>query len=380
MELQVWVEDSLRVVCGVSMSTRCQEVVIALAQDLGQTGRYVLTLKLRGSERQLLKDECPLQELSNLGRDSADALLVLRRTGPSTSSLPAHKNSPRIKHRPRTRTPDPLPSRPPRETEPSSLYGTYPRKGRTKKNKIPVPSLQKDAVYLQLLQQARTLQELEECLEEQERQTRDSEVNQDFGLDLDRDLTEQLAALEERQRQNEEELGQEEYWMGQLEEENRRAKDLSVRLEELQWSVHHQTQRLSSLLSRSDSLQSDTHRQTEEALRPLEDELQQRHLQGERITAALEETEREMQNADRKIRVQKQLMEDLSKEIRQCNLQQFIVQSGTGPAPSDIFVQSGTGHAPSDLFVQPGPGSGPYDITNLRSSSEIYLSNAGILE
>uniref|UniRef100_A0A3B3ZSZ1 Ras-associating domain-containing protein n=1 Tax=Periophthalmus magnuspinnatus TaxID=409849 RepID=A0A3B3ZSZ1_9GOBI len=100
MELQVCVEGSLRVVCGGSLSTTCQEVVIALAQDLGQTGRYVLTLNLHGSERQLLKDECPLQELSNLGRESADALLILRRTGPSTSSLPTQKT----KHRPRTQS------------------------------------------------------------------------------------------------------------------------------------------------------------------------------------------------------------------------------------------------------------------------------------
>ncbi|KAJ0001760.1 hypothetical protein NQD34_001556 [Periophthalmus magnuspinnatus] len=136
MELQVCVEGSLRVVCGGSLSTTCQEVVIALAQDLGQTGRYVLTLNLHGSERQLLKDECPLQELSNLGRESADALLILRRTGPSTSSLPTQKT----KHRPRTRTPDPFPSNLSKDTEPSSLYGTYPRKGKTKKSKPPASS------------------------------------------------------------------------------------------------------------------------------------------------------------------------------------------------------------------------------------------------
>ncbi|KAK7944317.1 hypothetical protein WMY93_000045 [Mugilogobius chulae] len=257
--------------------TTCQEVVIALAQDLGQTGRYVLTLNLRGSERQLLKDECPLQELSNLGPDSENALLILRRTGPS-SSLP-------------------------------------------------------------------------------------------LGA---------AAALEERQRQNQEELMQEQYWTEQLEEENRKAKDLSDRLEQLQWSVHHQSQRLSSLQSQTQDLQTDTQKHTEQALRPLQHELNQRHQQGDRITAALEETQRDMHKADRRFKIQRQKLEDLKKDLRQCNLQQFIQASS--PAPSDLYVQPGAGPAPSDLFVQSGAGSGPYDVTNIRPGAEIYLSNAGILE
>ncbi|XP_072321370.1 ras association domain-containing protein 7-like [Eucyclogobius newberryi] len=364
MELPVWVEGSLRVVCGVSQSTRCQEVVIALAQDIGQTGRFVLTLKLRDSEKQLLKDQCPLRELSDLGPDSAHARFILRRTGPSASSLHAQKPSPRDRPRPRTSTPDPLPPRRSTDAEPGSLYGTYPRRGKPKT--LPAPSAQKEQVYLQLLQQARTIQELEESIEEQERQAQDSELNQDHGPVLELALKEQLEALEERQRQNEEELQQEQYWRQQLEEENHRAKDLSVRLDQLQWSVHHQTQRLSSIQSRSQNLQTDTQRQSEQALRPLEQELNQRHLQGERITAALEETRRGMHNSDRRMRMQVQLLEELNKDLRQCNLQQFILQA-SGSAPSELSVQSET-------------VSGLYDVTKLRPGEEIYLSSADILE
>uniref|UniRef100_A0A8C6WSE9 Ras-associating domain-containing protein n=1 Tax=Neogobius melanostomus TaxID=47308 RepID=A0A8C6WSE9_9GOBI len=93
MDLGVWVEGSRRVVCGLSLHTSVQDVVIALAQDLGQTGRYVLTLQLHGSERQLLKDERPLQELSMLGHNSRDAQFILRRTRPSTSALHSQKPS-----------------------------------------------------------------------------------------------------------------------------------------------------------------------------------------------------------------------------------------------------------------------------------------------
>lgn len=36
MELKVWVDGIQRVVCGVSEHTTCQEVVIALAQAIGE--------------------------------------------------------------------------------------------------------------------------------------------------------------------------------------------------------------------------------------------------------------------------------------------------------------------------------------------------------
>lgn len=36
MELKVWVDGVLRVVCGLSEDTTCQQVVIALAQAIGK--------------------------------------------------------------------------------------------------------------------------------------------------------------------------------------------------------------------------------------------------------------------------------------------------------------------------------------------------------
>lgn len=37
MELKVWVEGVVKVVCGLSLSTSCQEVVITLAQAIGKS-------------------------------------------------------------------------------------------------------------------------------------------------------------------------------------------------------------------------------------------------------------------------------------------------------------------------------------------------------
>lgn len=36
MELKVWVDGAVRVVCGLSEETSCQDVVIALAQAIGE--------------------------------------------------------------------------------------------------------------------------------------------------------------------------------------------------------------------------------------------------------------------------------------------------------------------------------------------------------
>lgn len=40
MELKVWVDGVVRVVCGLSEETSCQDVVIALAQAIGAFVRY----------------------------------------------------------------------------------------------------------------------------------------------------------------------------------------------------------------------------------------------------------------------------------------------------------------------------------------------------
>uniref|UniRef100_A0A3B3TLR3 Ras-associating domain-containing protein n=1 Tax=Poecilia latipinna TaxID=48699 RepID=A0A3B3TLR3_9TELE len=91
MELKVWVDGVVRVVCGLSQETSCQDVVIALAQAIGQTGRYVLIQRLRDTERQLLATERPLESLAKLGQHGNEVQFFLRRTGPSSSDGPSSK-------------------------------------------------------------------------------------------------------------------------------------------------------------------------------------------------------------------------------------------------------------------------------------------------
>ncbi|KAK2500611.1 hypothetical protein MC885_012966 [Smutsia gigantea] len=87
MELKVWVDGVQRVVCGVSEQTTCQEVVIALAQAIGQTGRFVLVQRLREKERQLLPQECPVGAQATCGQFARGQAPVLPGGPPQTAAL-----------------------------------------------------------------------------------------------------------------------------------------------------------------------------------------------------------------------------------------------------------------------------------------------------
>jgi Ras association domain-containing protein 7/8 len=61
MELKVWVEGIQRIVCGVTETTTCQDVVFALAHATGKSGRFTLIERWRSNERQLAPNENPLK-------------------------------------------------------------------------------------------------------------------------------------------------------------------------------------------------------------------------------------------------------------------------------------------------------------------------------
>uniref|UniRef100_A0A3B4UPZ3 Ras association domain family member 7b n=1 Tax=Seriola dumerili TaxID=41447 RepID=A0A3B4UPZ3_SERDU len=293
--LKVWVEGVVRVVCGVSRSTSCQDVVIALAQAIGQTGRYILILKLRENEKHLVADDCPLQHLAQLGQLAPEVQFILRRTGPSlsdgqnTSTIERHIPLPRPSEPepPKYRGPHKAltfnlgPSTLPRRTKPNRAWSPSPRASPEPRaspvsfldapNSVKaVPSYPfKEEVFRQILQQQRRLQDLEIQIQALERETEVWEQERSSAVVpiLNQDLTEELEELEQQLRQNEAELMHRAHWEEQLQAE---------------W----------------------------------------------------------------------QLVEELNKELRQCNLQQFIQQTG-------------------------GANN---DQTNSLPITEVYLSNAGIME
>uniref|UniRef100_A0A667XIE2 Ras-associating domain-containing protein n=1 Tax=Myripristis murdjan TaxID=586833 RepID=A0A667XIE2_9TELE len=99
MELKVWVDGVQRIVCGVTEFTTCQEVVIALAQAIGRTGRYTLIEKWRETERHLAPHENPVVSLNKWGQYASDVQLILQRTGPSVSERPTSDGQARVPER-----------------------------------------------------------------------------------------------------------------------------------------------------------------------------------------------------------------------------------------------------------------------------------------
>lgn len=83
MELRVWVDGTQRVVCGITEQTTVQEVVIALAQATGRTGRYTLVERWRNAERLLPPSETPLTVLNKWGTYASDVMFILRRSATS---------------------------------------------------------------------------------------------------------------------------------------------------------------------------------------------------------------------------------------------------------------------------------------------------------
>ncbi|KAK7078911.1 Ras association domain-containing protein 8 [Halocaridina rubra] len=90
MELKVWVEGIQRIVCGVTETTTCQDVVFALAHATGKTGRFTLIERWRNNERLLAPDESPLKILMKWGEYSNDVQFILQRSAldPKTPNGP----------------------------------------------------------------------------------------------------------------------------------------------------------------------------------------------------------------------------------------------------------------------------------------------------
>lgn len=214
----------------------------------GQTGRYVLVMTLRGNERQLAADDCPLQHLAQLGQLTAEVQFILRRTGPSFSEGQDTSTSERRLPLPRPLESETLKLRGPQKSLTFNLgASTLPKRTKSKRERsrsprsspepraLPVsldptnsvkanpshPS--KEEVFRQILQQQKILQDLEIQLQGLEREAelwdweRSSPAVPAVSL-----MEEELEDLQWQLRQNEVELMQGENWEGELKTETER--------------------------------------------------------------------------------------------------------------------------------------------------------------
>ncbi|KAK2858953.1 hypothetical protein Q5P01_003573 [Channa striata] len=381
MELKVWVDGVQRIVCGVTEFTTCQEVVIALAQAIGRTGRYTLIEKWRDTERHLSPHENPVVSLNKWGQYASDVQLILQRTGPSVSERPTSDGQDRVPERGfyRQSLPPLAKLRPSgtdrslkrREPKRKSLTFTGGAKGlrdlfgRSRDAEAKQP--QQHGVSLNLSRvgaggvasvpgsparelsrlvqlQRDKLQALESRLLGCEAELRDwEEVVADTNEG--ENLEEELLLLEQQVRRNDAEMEEEEFWQNELQIEQESERQLRQQLSELQGRVRDCEAKLTEYLARIQSMETglEKERLQQEAelnqmineeevqaqLEAAKAELEMQSQQTARLESSCRALERSLGQSAMRLQEKEQELEQLTKELRQVNLQQFIQQTGT---------------------------------------------------
>ncbi|KAM7378205.1 hypothetical protein PAMA_013212 [Pampus argenteus] len=379
MELKVWVDGVQRIVCGVTEFTTCQEVVIALAQAIGRTGRYTLIEKWRDTERHLAPHENPVVSLNKWGQYASDVQLILQRTGPSVSERPTSDGQSRVPERGfyRQSLPPLAKLRPSaadrslkrREPKRKSLTFTGGAKGlrdifgksRDSEAKQPqhrgvslslsrvgdggvasVPGSPARELSRLVQLQRDKLQALEGRLLGCEVELRDWEATAG-GANEEENLEEEVLLLEQQVRRNETEIEEEEFWQNELQIEQESERQLRQQLAELQGRIRESEAKLSEYLARIQGMEAALEQerlQQEAELNQNEEEVQ---AQREKVRAELEmqsqhtarlenscrALERSLGQSSKRLQEKEQELEQLTKELRQVNLQQFIQQTGT---------------------------------------------------
>uniref|UniRef100_M3ZFV6 Ras association domain family member 8a n=1 Tax=Xiphophorus maculatus TaxID=8083 RepID=M3ZFV6_XIPMA len=354
MELKVWVDGVQRVVCGVTEATTCQEVVIALAQAIGRTGRYTLVEKWRDTERHLAPHESPVASLNTWGQYAGDVQLILHRTGPSLTERPPSEGPPlrgpeRGLHRQ---------SLPPlaklRHPNDGSLHRREPRRKSLTFTGAP-RSLREilsggrigdaegkrrlllgngDLVRLVSLQRE-TLTVLEKKLEAYEAELQD--WSEGGGL------LEEILRLEKHLRKNEVEMEEEEFWATELQIEIESERQLEERLQELRGRLQGCEMEIKEKLTmlkvsglEEEKLQrerQETQWVSEAEARAqvlrVKAELKAQERQAIQLESSCRAVDRSLGQSSKKLQDMQQELEQLTKELRQVNLQQFIQQTGT---------------------------------------------------
>ncbi|XP_026058880.1 ras association domain-containing protein 8-like [Carassius auratus] len=353
MELKVWVDGVVRVVCGLSEETSCQDVVIALAQAIGQTGRYVLIQKLRDSERQLLANERPLESLAKLGQHSSEVQFFLRRTGPSSSEEQSLHNRTLPHSKPSTSE---LKRGLPKKSFTFNLGPSSSPHVKTKDSRITpspeqrtspdahtqyLPGPSKEEVLQHVLQQRERLRALESHLlaVDKECKTWEESSAEESSLQAE------MEVLEKTLWRNQQELVDEESWEEELRIETERERGMKRWIGELHAKLDDCGQKLHEFNTRAMQLEEDIQREmlqvdlpdqsdSKDSLGAVEADLQSRQKQGEELKAELLELEKALGRAETLLKAKQEEVEELNKELRQCNLQQFIKQAGALPTPT----------------------------------------------
>ncbi|XP_053576162.1 ras association domain-containing protein 7 [Bombina bombina] len=381
MELKVWVDGVQRVVCGVSEQTSCQDVVIALAQAIGQTGRYILIQTFRDKERQLLPHEKPLEFLAKSGQYANDVQFILRRTGPSLTERPASDTTPLPPERtfvrsslplnPRTVTTDATRSKEPKKSLTFNLGSTSSSEVLTKHrqkqhngvaNKEGAPAKQpsKEEIFKMVLRQQEQLNSLEMQNDSLGKDIQTWERGRAGGpLEEEED---EVAFLERLIRRNEAELGEERFWLDELQRERLEEQERQERVRKLRVTMEEYTQKIQELSEKTETLELEIQREAskrvsgepsqaelDEMVTKMRKELDAKNGQGHQLESNLANVEWACEEAMRNLQVRNQELEELNKDLRQCNLQQFILQTGSTVTNGQLRSDEESFPDPTDL-------------------------------
>uniref|UniRef100_A0A3B4G5T4 Ras association domain-containing protein 8-like n=1 Tax=Pundamilia nyererei TaxID=303518 RepID=A0A3B4G5T4_9CICH len=360
MELKVWVDGVQRVVCGVTEATTCQEVVIALAQAIGRTGRYTLVEKWRDTERHLAPHESPVASLNTWGQYAGDVQLILHRTGPSLTERPPSEGPPlrgperglhrqslpplaKLRH-PNDRS---LRRREPRRKSltftgaPRSLREILSggRIGEAEAKRSLWACRMEDLVRLVGLQRE-TLNVLEKKLEAYE-----AELQVWAEGRGGRGLIEEILRLEKYLRKNEVEMEEEEFWATELQIELESERQLEERLQELRGRLQSCELEIEEKLAMVQGVEAgleeeklqrerqETQWVSEAEARAqvlrIKSELKAQERQAVQLESSCKAVDRSLGQSSKKLQDMQHDLEQLTKELRQVNLQQFIKQTGT---------------------------------------------------
>ncbi|XP_072109458.1 ras association domain-containing protein 8-like isoform X2 [Mobula birostris] len=382
MELKVWVDGVQRVVCGVSEKTTCQEVVIALAQAMGRTGRYILKEKWKDVERHLTPDEKLLMSLSKWGQQAKDVQLILNRTGPSLGLQPVPEKIQGPERNIHRQSLPPLAklrnkgdrSRHLKEAKRKSLnFAEGAREwlesfGKSKEAKAKVKEADTEKGATGVTQS--TGEDLNDLLHHQEEKLQSLQVDlesteaeiRQLVEDSQPEVSKEIHRLQEVVEQRSAEAEEVEYWENELKAEELHGEELKEQLEEMKKKLEECEEKLRDFLLKAQSLEASAkvaqcqrEKQQAKACPDLRDKVQKLK---EEITAKsheaeqLEEDMRLVETAIGKVEDEIQRkqceVEDLTKDLRQANLLQFIQR--TGSKVSILPVQEGSAEVADPLL------------------------------
>ncbi|CAH2325326.1 ras association (AF-6) domain family (N-terminal) member 7 L homeolog isoform X1 [Pelobates cultripes] len=403
MELKVWVDGVQRVVCGVTEKTSCQDVVIALAQAIGQTGRYILIQTLRDKERQLLPHEKPLEFLAKSGQYANDVHFILRRTGPSLTERPSSDTVPHPPERTYARSSLPINPRTEvtRSKEPkksltfnlgpigsSELLSKHRQKqtGTTVKDGAPLRHPSKEELFRMVLHQQDQLKTLEMQNVSMGKDIQTWERGRAGGTQEEEE--DEMAFLERLIRRNEAELGEEMFWKDELQRERVEEQQRQDKMKKLRVTMEDYTKKIQELSDRTEMLELEIQKETskrlsrepsqaelEEMVVKMRKELESKTGLGQQLESNLSNVERACDEARKNLEAKNHELEELNKDIRQCNLQQFILQTGSTLTNGQLRPDEDPLSESSDAYWEGHYSStGPYD-SSPRTAAKHLLGN-----